>query len=113
MLKNYFSLPPSVSTLLPWGGGHTIDTDPTKKGWVFRPAPSQFNHDIFMIGRKGVPGCATLRLLGDYWDVSYHLGRPLEADNGDVCGEDLIPNIPGFGLTVILGITRYASEGGK
>lgn len=45
------------------GGGHTVDTDPNKRGWrAGRVAPGS---DLVVIGRRGKKGCFSARLLVD------------------------------------------------
>lgn len=45
------------------GGGHTAETDPTKKGW--RAVAFSKGSSFVLIGRKGVPGCFSARLMSD------------------------------------------------
>lgn len=47
---------------LPWGGGHTAQTDPTRRGWVM----IVMTQDRAVFGRRGVKGSfsATARLGG-------------------------------------------------
>lgn len=45
------------------GGGHTTATDPGNRGWrAGRAAPGS---DLVIIGRRGVKGCFSARLLSD------------------------------------------------
>ena len=44
-----------------WGGGHTVETDPTRKGWRCRHAWfTSGGLNMQLIGRPGVRGCATV-----------------------------------------------------
>jgi hypothetical protein len=57
----------------PWGGGHTLETDPTRQGWRLRARSS----DLCIIGRKanggGVRGCASVMTLSNgRLDVAIH-----------------------------------------
>lgn len=46
----------SWSATLPWGGGHTVETDPTRRGWRIRAV----SHQLAVLGRTGVPGCMSV-----------------------------------------------------
>ena len=52
-----------------WGGGHTVDTDPTRRGW--RAALSHKDSKVLILGRRGVVGCASvMRMAGGRLDIS-------------------------------------------
>jgi len=60
---------------LMWGGGHTMETDPTKKGWIAKRLKE--GSDILLVGRRGVEGCFSV----DLWDsgqidVAVYLDTP-------------------------------------
>jgi hypothetical protein len=50
---------------LPWGGGHTVATDPTKRGW--RMIVRQDGRVAFF-GQPGVKGCFLALRLTDSFD---------------------------------------------
>jgi hypothetical protein len=96
--------------LCPWGNGHTVDTDPSKQGWRFRPVKGR--PDLLMIGQPGQDGCATLRELqtfhGLVYDVAIYVEKPGEVAQGmrdnrtDFdCRYVEIGTTAGFGLRVI------------
>lgn len=45
----------------PWGGGHTRETDPTRRGWRIRAISAE----LAVVGRPGVLGCLSVRRMGD------------------------------------------------
>ena len=67
-----------------WGGGHTTETDPTRKGWrakkiVNTGDPARGIPPCILVGRAGVKGCFSAMLLspqepgGDaLLDVAYY-----------------------------------------
>lgn len=62
MLKNFAISPLSAwAASGPWGGGHSADTDPTRKGW--RVIPQKGNTNLAVLGQAGVPGCASVLFL--------------------------------------------------
>lgn len=46
-----------------WGGGHTRQTDPTKRGW--RAARAVKGGDVIIVGQPHMHGCFTAGLMGD------------------------------------------------
>jgi len=52
----------------PWGGGHTHTTDPTKRGWRMKAVSSK----LTVIGRTGIPGCMSVLLLSEGFDVAIY-----------------------------------------
>lgn len=62
----------------PWGSGHTIETDPTKRGWRM----VAISEHLAVIGQKGVPGCISVMPLGrNELDVAiYDELKPEELD---------------------------------
>jgi hypothetical protein len=58
------------------GGGHTIETDPVRQGWkAARAAPGS---DTVIIGRKGVKGCISARLLTGKIDIALYTNETPE-----------------------------------
>jgi len=53
---------------LPWGNGHTLETDPTKRGWRLRAMSGQ----LAVIGRTGVPGCLSVVPFDGQYDVAHY-----------------------------------------
>ena len=41
----------------PWGNGHTVETDPTQRGWRIK-ALKAISPETVLIGQRGIPGCA-------------------------------------------------------
>jgi hypothetical protein len=66
------------------GSGHTAETDPGRRGW--RAALLKKGSDLVVVGRRGVAGCLTVRLLGD--------GRIDVATYDYVAPEALLQGIP-------------------
>ena len=101
-----------------WGSGHTIETDPTQRGWLCRkawPMKPGCTHQVLMLGRRGVAGCATIIRCRDVLsggailDVAVYWETP-EAVRDSVIqtGKNQhnavyrqIPDVPGWGLEVI------------
>lgn len=52
------------------GGGHTVETDPTNRGW--RCARVKKGEDLVLLGRRGVKGCMTIRPLSNGLDVAFY-----------------------------------------
>ena len=57
-----FQVSPSQlwANTFPFGGGHTTETDPTRRGWKFRAQGA-----CVLFGRKGIKGCFSAMSLGD------------------------------------------------
>ena len=126
-----FRAPPLA--IMPWGGGHTRETDPSQNGWTCR----QFGR-AYLISRKGDKVCASavrmvrcrLRCRGSrcrcqgwavalYWNTPDDVVRYLETGHGFDSGGwtidaryDSLVGGPGWGLTVIelLDIERQNME---
>lgn len=89
----------------PWGGGHTVTTDPTRKGWRFRV----LENGSAVFGRPGVAGAFHARFVEGAVDVIvYDALTPQEVDAALRRGEHLpyaaalrIPAIPGWALKVL------------
>lgn len=97
-----------------WGGGHTLETDPTRKGWRCR----EVNPGLFLVGRPGKEGCASLswsRYL-HCWDVGIYHMPPAEAhkylkEHGGLDAHWVeVGNHPGFGLDIIREIGEELGE---
>jgi hypothetical protein len=105
-----------------WGGGHTLETLPTNKGWRARPLAKK-RPDVLMIGQRGIECCATVvrtKLYDDECnerpglDVAIYLESPEEvlqlakAEKWEELSPRFvqIDEIPGFGLRVINMIER-------
>ncbi len=59
-----------------WGGGHTHETDPTRRGWRIRPVKENRKGAI-LFGRPGKPGCFSVVSLSDgELDIAMYDGRP-------------------------------------
>ena len=90
-----------------WGNGHTLDTDPTRKGWKAMPAYSG-QTDLWLLGQRGVAGCATIRQVGDQLDVAVYYETPEQVvawlrELGPHCDAAYfqVSVTPGYGLKVI------------
>lgn len=104
-----------VSTF--WGNGHTVDTDPTKKGWfckriLGRPAGTE---DAWVVGQPGKNGCATIMLVdaGKMLDVAMYDQPPSAVcSSGQLEAGKFVqlPAIPGSGLMVIEAIQQYRND---
>ena len=64
-----------------WGGGHTVETDPTRKGWRAKPLGS--GSDFVLVGRPGVEGCFSAQVVRAfvpgveaYIDLAIYLDTP-------------------------------------
>lgn len=55
-----FKVNPQWWRLNIWGGGHTAETDPTRKGWWAYHGEGSAP-DVVLVGRKGVVGCFSAR----------------------------------------------------
>jgi len=90
--------------LLWCGGGHTFETDPAKRGWRALPL-TKGDNTFVLIGRKGVPGCFSARLMGDgrVDVVTYDDRTPQQVAAGDRVADciRLVPGIPGWALPFI------------
>jgi hypothetical protein len=54
-----------------FGGGHTVATDPAKRGW--RAALAAPGSGVLVVGRRGVAGCmSVMQLSGGRLDVAVY-----------------------------------------
>jgi hypothetical protein len=110
-----FSLPAGHwwRSSIPWGGGHTPQTDP---GSITKPVSERWRlahgegsgPDVVLGGRKGRPGCFSVRpLSGGTLDLAVYLETPEEVSAAWQAGVNLDPsyheitNVPGWGLVAI------------
>lgn len=98
-----------------WGGGHTIDTDPSKQGW--RASLSAKGSSTLVVGRPGQRGCASVQQLSDgrvdvalYEDATPDdVVKGLAMRRGDPARVELLGDpiymqlamIPGWGLAIL------------
>lgn len=96
-----------------WGGGHTVDTDPTRQGWRARPAKA--GSKVLIIGRRGVAGAASvMQLSGGQLDVAIYgdqtpeaVAKAMDIKPSDREGSladpifPVVPSTPGWGLRVL------------
>jgi len=91
-----------------WGTGHTLETDPTRKGWRCRP--NQPGSICALLGRPGTVGCASVIYIRDgELDVALYLETPKVAHEAINGGRAhlldpfyfQVPDLPGWGLKVI------------
>ena len=47
-----------------WGNGHTLETDPTRRGW--RAALSRKGGSVLIVGRRGIRGCFSVMTFDRY-----------------------------------------------
>ena len=102
-----------------WGGGHTLETEPTRNGWKARfVGPAEISR-VVLVGQKGVRGCATVvRHHDGQLDVALYDCEPKVihdsiANNG-LAGHDAeyfqIPDLSGCGLRIIQRIEKMREE---
>lgn len=102
-----------------WGGGHTLETEPTRNGWKARfVGPAEISR-VVLVGQKGVRGCATVvRHHDGQLDVALYDCEPKVihdsiANNGRA-GHDAeyfqIPDLSGCGLRIIQRIEKMREE---
>ncbi len=91
-----------------WGGGHTPETDPSRKGWQKRP--SKKAPKVLVIGQPGKPGCASVMEMSTTLDVALYVETAKEISAVLEEGKSLgcfdpyyrqIKPISGWGLEVI------------
>ena len=89
-----------------WGGGHTHETDPTRKGWRCKVVPGKT--DLLLIGQAGKDGCASVMQMSGKLDVAIYEEDPITVEKylkgaGEVSDPlyKTVPNVPGWGLYVI------------
>ena len=99
----------------PWGGGHTLETDPTRRGWRIRAVDA----DLAVVGRSGNPGCLSVRSSAEGYDVAFYECTPLELANDlkrpvgareiFACAYRHVGNASGWALPFIQEIETFAS----
>lgn len=105
----------AVLALLPWGNGHTLETDPERQGWRCRLVKGR-QDGILLIGQVGVSGCASLRIVDGAYDVAVYDDTPAKVaaylQGGEYCDADFhdVSATPGFGLAVIRLIKSRRAE---
>ena len=99
----------------PWGGGHTLETDPTRRGWRLRPQPG--NPELAVIGRPGKKGCLSAMFLSGGVDVATYddldpktLSERLKLGKVPADAFKLVPAIPGWVLEFVWDIERAERE---
>ena len=114
-LKNIKFAPPSEPVTMVWGGGHTLVTDPTRNGWRCRYVRG-VKRDMWMIGRPGHVGCASIICVGDTLDVAVYLETPQTAlgflKRGDTLDAryEQFPAVSGVGLKIIKSIKEELAQ---
>lgn len=101
-----FKAPNHWDASFPWGGGHTVETDPTKNGWRMVKQPGG---NVVVIGQKGIPCCASVVRISDYYDVAIYDEKPevvskiiTEGKAGNLDPYYFqVDTTPGWGLKVI------------
>ena len=99
----------SSRPIMPWGGGHTAATDPTRNGWSIKKVGR-----AYLIAKKGDVVAASARKVGDKWDVALYWNKPSDVRRYLRTGHqfdsegytieptyETVPDTPGWGLTVI------------
>lgn len=91
-----------------WGGGHTTETDPTRRGWQARKTGTA---GCIIVGRSNVKGCFSAMQLTSCVDVCvYDDKTPQEVAEAFKIGEGpdgvytQVPDIPGWALGPIQAI---------
>ena len=106
------------------GGGHTVDTDPTNRGWrMWNIAGVEGKrYECVLVGRRGMVGCFTARLNdeGDMcivefkFDKTEHVREWIVNDNNEHgCEPDCIRDMdhhPGWALSIIAEIEAMDSD---
>jgi len=115
-----FTASPNWWSINIWGGGHTLETDPTQRGWkAGRPKETmQGNPLLILVGRRGVKGCFSVLPCseGKKLDVLiYDDETPEEIiaqwgrhETPVYSHAMLVDNIPGWGLDVIQDIEQVS-----
>jgi hypothetical protein len=89
----------------PFGSGHTLETDPTKKGWKIRSLYK--GSEVWLIGRPGIQGCATAQYTvgGQIGIKLFPEATPLEVATGKTqmhAEYDMVrPDISGWALYIL------------
>ena len=100
------------------GGGHTVDTVPTSRGWRMwnLAAIEGKTYECVLVGRKGMVGCFTARLHDDgqmcivefKFDKTDHVREWIVNDNNEHgCEPNCIRDMdhyPGWALSIIADI---------
>jgi len=88
-----------------WGGGHTTETDPMRKGW--RACYSGSNKRVLLVGKKDVEGCFSMVPMEKDLSLAFYLETP-EYVNKNINNEEytdasyeVVPDVPGWGLKAI------------
>ena len=103
-LKNFTVRPTGWAEFI-WGGGHTAETDPTRQGWRVRPLGE--GSSTVLVGRKGIEGCFSARMVGKEVDVAVYLETPEHVAREFAAGRVVdaryvqVPSSSGWGLTAI------------
>ena len=98
-----------------WGGGHTLETDPTRLGWSCRPIKGLQGSRILLLAQRDcetgewLNGCATMVRLSGGFDVALYDEKPGEVaeavrnSRAHLLDPQYRPidDYSGFGLTVI------------
>jgi len=99
-----------------WGNGHTLKTDPTKRGW--RAAPSKKGSDVLIVGRRGVPGCFSVMCLSDCLDVATYdeltpkeLAQQLDGGTAVADAYYQVSNVSGWALPFIKEVENFHDHG--
>lgn len=89
-----------------FGGGHTVLTDPTRRGWRAKRAGGP---DTVLVGRPGKPGCFSAVPFGDnHIDVAIYDEAPEEVarmwKNHECVDSEyqMVSLIPGWALVFVL-----------
>lgn len=107
MLKEFTASPWRALDM--WGGGHTVQTDPTRQGWV-KIVYARQGYSVIFVGRPGKPGCFTaVQASGNEIDVGLYeetfeeVKALLDAKSRSLpdCPFKRYSDIPGWGLSAI------------
>jgi hypothetical protein len=113
----FVSTPAREPVVCFWGGGHTAETDPTKKGWRSRPVGDSGR--LWLVGQPGKAGCASVMIIPErpgIADVAVYLESPKEVESWLLTPRDTrtgldaryiqFPAISGVGLRIIIEINK-------
>jgi hypothetical protein len=81
--KDFTTAPAKYPVETFWGGGHTPDTEPTQRGWRCVPVKGPTPADpvvCWVVGQRGVKGCASLMMADGRLDVALYEEGPKEVD---------------------------------
>jgi hypothetical protein len=81
--KSFSLRPAQEPVMIFFGGGHTAETDPSRKGWRCRPAKAGHDNKVWIVGQPGKAFCASVML-------TYHLvdGEPKDLIDVAIYFED-------------------------